>query len=144
LAFNNTKVNSNLVKEETINFLAFKINRMGIKLFVEAEWHQPISRAQQRISDAILSVGNSSQKYLALNHTLLHSDTRRVAKTAGLHLDVNKAMHFRWQQLKEMLAVAMSTAKQRGQVSTDNATFGETIITAVALDVTSEEAGPSV
>jgi hypothetical protein len=36
-----------------------------------------------------------------------------------------------------MLAVAMSTAKQKGWVNADKAAFVETILTAVALDMTS-------
>jgi uncharacterized protein (DUF2342 family) len=49
-------------------------------------------------------------------------------------------MRFQWQQLKEMLAVAMSTAKQKGLVNADKAAFVETTLTAVAPDMTSEEA----
>jgi hypothetical protein len=82
----------------------------------------------------------ASQQSLALHHTLLHPDTRSVAKTAGFHLDANKAMRFQWQQLKEMLAVAMSTAKQKDWVNADRAAFVETILTAVEPDMTSEEA----
>jgi hypothetical protein len=48
-------------------------------------------------------------------------------------------MHFQWQQSKEMLAVAMSTAKQKGWVNADEAALVETILTAVAPDMTSEE-----
>ena len=75
---------------------------MGKEQSSEDEW-QAISRARQRISNYIFSVGISSQQSLALHHTLLHPDTRSVAKTAGFHLDANKAMHFQWQQLKEPL-----------------------------------------
>jgi hypothetical protein len=49
-------------------------------------------------------------------------------------------MRFRWQQLKEMLAVAMSRAKQKGWVNADEAAFVETILMAVAPSMTSEEA----
>jgi hypothetical protein len=49
-------------------------------------------------------------------------------------------MRFQWQQLKEMLAVAMSRAKQKGWVNADEAAFVETILTAVAPDMTLEEA----
>jgi hypothetical protein len=48
---------------------------------------------------------------------------------------VNKAMHFQWQQLKEMLAVAMYTAKQKGWVNADKDAFVETILTAAAPDM---------
>jgi hypothetical protein len=142
LAFNNAKISFNSVEEGTLNFLAFKTNRMGKERSSEAE-RQAISRARQRISDAIFSVGNYSQQSLALYHALLHPDTRSVAKTAGFHSDANKAMRFQWKQLKEMLAVAMSTAKQKGRVNADEAAFVETILTAVAPDMTSEEAAPS-
>ncbi len=139
LAFNNAKISFNSVEEGTLNFLAFKTNRMGKERSSEAE-RQAISRARQRISDAIFSVGNYSQQSLALYHALLHPDTRSVAKTAGFHSDANKAMRFQWQQLKEMLAVAMSRATQKGWVNADKAAFVETILMAVAPDMTSEEA----
>jgi hypothetical protein len=141
LAFNNAKVDFTPVKEGTLNFTFYKTNRMGNKGSTEAEW-QAISRARCTISEAILSVGNSSQQSLALYHTLLHSETRSLAKTAGFRSDENKAILFQWQQLKEMLAVAMSTAKQKKrQVSTDEAAFlVETILRAVAPAMTSEEA----
>jgi hypothetical protein len=42
-----------------------------------------------------------------------------------------------------MLPVAMSTAKQNARVNTDEAAFVETILMAVAPDITSEEAAPS-
>jgi hypothetical protein len=94
LAFNNAKISFNSVEEGTLNFLAFETNRMGKERSLEAEG-QAISRARQRIYDAIFSVGNYSQQSLALHHTLiLHPDTRSVAKTAGFHLDANKAMRF--------------------------------------------------
>jgi hypothetical protein len=48
-------------------------------------------------------------------------------------------MHFQWQQLKEMLAVALSTAKKKGRVNNDEAVFVETILMAVAADMTLEE-----
>jgi CBS domain containing-hemolysin-like protein len=97
------------------------------------------------ISDAILNVGNSCQQSLAFYHTLLYPINRSVAKTTGLYSDVNEAMLFQWQQLKEMLAVAMSsTAKQKGLVNADEAAFVQTILMAVASDVTSKEAAPSV
>jgi hypothetical protein len=60
LAFNNAKISFNSVKEGTLNFLAFKTNIMGKERSSEAEG-QAISRARQRISDAIFSVGNYSQ-----------------------------------------------------------------------------------
>jgi hypothetical protein len=116
---------------------------MGKERSSEAE-RQAFSRARQRIFEAIFSVGNYSQQSLALHHTLLlNPDTRSVAKTAGFHSDANKAMRFWWQQLKEMLAVAMSLAKQKGWVNADKGAFVETILTAVAPDMTSEEAAPS-
>jgi hypothetical protein len=139
LAVNKAKISFNSVEEGTLNFLAFKTNRMGKEQSSEAE-RQAIFRARQRISDPIFCVGNYSQQSLALHHTLLHPDTRSVAKTAGFHLDAYKAVHFQWQQSKEMLAVAMSTAKQKGWVNADEAAFVETILTAVAPDMTSEEA----
>jgi hypothetical protein len=142
LALNNAKISFNSVEEGTLNFSAFKTNRMGKERSSEAE-RQAISRARQRISDAIFSVGNFSQQSLALHHILLHPGTRSVAKTAGFHSDANKAMHFQCQQLKEMLAVAMSTAKPKGWVNADEAAFVETILTAIAPDMTSEEAAPS-
>jgi hypothetical protein len=49
-------------------------------------------------------------------------------------------MRFQWQQLKEMLAVTISRAKQKGWVNADKAAFVETILMAVAPDMTSEEA----
>jgi hypothetical protein len=137
LAFNNAKISFNSVEEGTLNFSAFKTNRMGKQRSSEAE-RQAISRAWQRISDAIFSVGNYSQESLALHHALLHPDTRSVAKTAGF-----KAMRFQRQLVKEMLAVAMFTAKEKGRVNADEAAFVETILTAVAPDMTSEEAAPS-
>ncbi len=97
LTFNNAKVSFNLVKEGTLNFPAFKTNRMGKEQSSEALW-QAISRAWQNISYAIFTVGNFSQQALALHHTLLHPDTSSVAKTAGFHSDANKSMHFQWQQ----------------------------------------------
>jgi hypothetical protein len=79
LAFNNAKIRFNSFEEGTLNFLAFKTNRMGKERSSEAEG-QAISRAQQRISDAISSVGsNYSQQSLALHHTLLlHPDIIEV------------------------------------------------------------------
>ncbi len=79
LALNNAKVSFNSVEEGTLNFLAFKANRMGKERSSEAEERQAISRARQMISNAILSAGNSSQQSLVLHHTLLHPDTRSVA-----------------------------------------------------------------
>jgi hypothetical protein len=52
-------------------------------------------------------------------------------------------MRFQRQLVKEMLAVAMFTAKEKGRVNADEAAFVETILTAVAPDMTSEEAAPS-
>jgi hypothetical protein len=65
LAFNNAKISFNSFEEGTLNVLAFKTNRMGKEQSSEAEG-QAISRALQRISDAIFSVGsNYSQQSLA-------------------------------------------------------------------------------
>jgi hypothetical protein len=60
LAFNNAKISFDAVEEGTLNFLAFKTNRMGKERSSKAE-RQAISRARQRISEAIFSVGNYSQ-----------------------------------------------------------------------------------
>jgi hypothetical protein len=49
LTFNNAKVSFNLVEEGTLNFSAFKTNRMGKERSSEAE-RQAISRARQNIS----------------------------------------------------------------------------------------------
>ncbi len=73
LTFNNAKISFNSFQEGTLDFLAFKTNRMGKERSSEAEG-QAISRAWQRISDAIFSIGsNYSQQSLALHHTLLLS-----------------------------------------------------------------------
>lgn len=57
---------------------------------------------------------------------------------------MKKATIFQRQQLKEMLALAMSMAMQKGGVKVDKAAFVETILMAVTPDVTWEKAALSV
>jgi hypothetical protein len=52
---------------------------------------------------------------------------------------MKKATIFQRQQLKEMLALAMSMAMQKGRVKVDKAAFVETILMAVTPDVTWEK-----
>jgi hypothetical protein len=118
------------VSNVKLNFNAFQFRQDGVLRLSPNAARVAKSTAISAIISAIKSAGNEEQQALALRSVLLHEELQEIAVAAGFRSKDMEAKLFIFEQIKEMLELAMKRNSRRGPTDLAKALLVDNVLIA--------------